>query len=87
MVKYNLFSLLKVALPENQPRVFHGPITPCTLLHLVSKGIDIYDATFPWVVAERNGALIFPHSMSSNGYFTYFLQLISIITILFLFLD
>jgi len=56
-----------VALPENQPRVFHGPITPCTLLHLVSKGIDIYDATFPWVVAERNGALIFPHSMSSNG--------------------
>nr|CAG4642609.1 EOG090X08JG [Evadne anonyx] len=57
-----------VALPETHPRVFPGPITPCTLLRLVSKGIDIYDATFPWLVAERNGALIFPHSMSYNGH-------------------
>lgn len=55
------------ALPESQPRVFHGPVTPCTLLNLVSKGIDIYDATFPWVVAERGAALIFPHSIAFNG--------------------
>jgi len=57
-----------VALPENQPRIFHGPVTPCTLLRLISKGIDIFDATFPWLVAERGGALIFPHSMSFNGH-------------------
>jgi len=56
------------ALPENRPRIFHGPVTPCTLLHLVSKGIDIFDATFPWVVAERSGAFIFPNSMSFDGH-------------------
>ncbi|EFX83201.1 hypothetical protein DAPPUDRAFT_315960 [Daphnia pulex] len=45
------------SLPENLPRAFHGPITPIVLLKLVSKGIDIFDATFPWLVAERGETL------------------------------
>lgn len=27
------------------------------------EGIDIFDSTFPWMVAERGGALIFPNSL------------------------
>ncbi|XP_046443212.1 queuine tRNA-ribosyltransferase accessory subunit 2-like [Daphnia pulex] len=55
------------SLPENLPRAFHGPITPIVLLKLVSKGIDIFDATFPWLVAERGGALVFPNSLSKEN--------------------
>nr|SVE82567.1 EOG090X08JG [Daphnia magna] len=51
------------SLPDNLPRAFHGPVTPIILLKLVSKGIDIFDATFPWLVAERAGALIFPNTL------------------------
>nr|SVE75838.1 EOG090X08JG [Daphnia hispanica] len=54
------------SLPDNLPRVFHGPVTPTILLKLVSKGIDIFDATFPWVVAERGGALVFPNSLAKG---------------------
>nr|CAG4636286.1 EOG090X08JG [Eubosmina coregoni]SVE69881.1 EOG090X08JG [Eubosmina coregoni] len=52
------------ALPEQRPRVFHGAVTPLLLLKLASRGIDIFDATFPWLVGERGGALIFPNSLS-----------------------
>nr|CAH0106682.1 unnamed protein product [Daphnia galeata] len=55
------------SLPENLPRAFHGPITPIMLLKLVSKGIDIFDATFPWLVAERGGALVFPNSLPKGN--------------------
>nr|CAG4643306.1 EOG090X08JG [Ilyocryptus agilis] len=51
-------------LPENQPRIFHGPLTPSLVLRLISKGIDIFDSTFPWLVTERGGALIFPNSIT-----------------------
>nr|SVE74265.1 EOG090X08JG [Daphnia barbata] len=51
------------SLLENLPRAFQGPVTPIVLLKLVSKGIDIFDATFPWLVAERGGALVFPNSL------------------------
>nr|SVE73639.1 EOG090X08JG [Daphnia atkinsoni] len=58
-------------LPANLPRVFHGPVTPTILLKLVSKGVDIFDATFPWLVAERGGALVFPNSLTKgNAYVT-----------------
>ncbi|XP_046639511.1 queuine tRNA-ribosyltransferase accessory subunit 2-like [Daphnia pulicaria] len=61
------------SLPENLPRAFHGHITPIVLLKLVSKGIDIFDATFPWLVAERGGALVFPNSLSKeyNNHFKH----------------
>lgn len=26
-------------------------------------GVDIVDATFPWLIAERGGALVFPNSI------------------------
>nr|CAG4641808.1 EOG090X08JG [Eurycercus lamellatus] len=54
------------ALPQNMPRIFHGPVTPLLLVKLLSKGIDVVDATFPWLVAERGGALIFPNSISAS---------------------
>ncbi|EFX84377.1 hypothetical protein DAPPUDRAFT_314648 [Daphnia pulex] len=55
------------SLSENLPRAFHGPITPIVLLKLVSKGIDILDGTFPWLVAERGSALVFPNSLSKEN--------------------
>nr|CAG4638543.1 EOG090X08JG [Cyclestheria hislopi] len=48
-------------LPENKPRVFHGAVTPWNVLKLASIGIDIFDATFPWIIAEKGGALVFPN--------------------------
>nr|CAG4651094.1 EOG090X08JG [Simocephalus serrulatus]SVE94321.1 EOG090X08JG [Simocephalus serrulatus] len=51
------------SLPDSLPRVFHGPVTPINLVKLVSKGIDVFDATYAWLAAERGGALIFPNSL------------------------
>nr|CAG4634875.1 EOG090X08JG [Alona affinis] len=55
------------ALPQDRPRIFHGPVTPILLMKLLSKGVDVVDATFPWMAAERGGALIFPNSISDSG--------------------
>nr|CAG4649450.1 EOG090X08JG [Scapholeberis mucronata]SVE93700.1 EOG090X08JG [Scapholeberis mucronata] len=51
------------SLPKELPRIFHGAISPIILLKLVSRGIDIFDSTFPWMAAERGGALMFPNSL------------------------
>nr|CAG4650264.1 EOG090X08JG [Sida crystallina] len=55
------------ALTSSKPSVFHGAVTPVTLLKLVSKGLDIFDATFPWMATERGGALTFPNSLLSSS--------------------
>ena len=61
------------ALPDHRPRVFHGAVTPLVLIKLAASGIDIFDATFPWLVTERGGALIFPNSLlPPTGYNVFY---------------
>nr|CAG4640977.1 EOG090X08JG [Eulimnadia texana] len=54
-------------LPEASPRVFPGAVSPATVLELVSLGIDVFDTSFPFLVTERGGALIFPNSLEAKS--------------------
>ncbi|KAF6200684.1 hypothetical protein GE061_005128 [Apolygus lucorum] len=46
-------------LPENKLRVLHGCWTPLNVLNLVEMGIDVFDASYPYLATERMCALTF----------------------------
>uniref|UniRef100_A0A0A9WJF6 Queuine tRNA-ribosyltransferase accessory subunit 2 n=1 Tax=Lygus hesperus TaxID=30085 RepID=A0A0A9WJF6_LYGHE len=46
-------------LPENKLRVLHGGWTPRNVLKLVEMGIDVFDASYPYLATERMCALTF----------------------------
>ncbi|BET02452.1 Queuine tRNA-ribosyltransferase catalytic subunit 1 [Nesidiocoris tenuis] len=46
-------------LPSDKLRLLHGSWTPSNLLKLVDSGIDAFDSSYPYLVTERKGALVF----------------------------
>lgn len=53
-------------LPPEYPRQSFGAWNPLTVLGLIEVGMDIFDSSFPFLVTERRGALIFPNSPNST---------------------
>jgi len=49
-------------LPADKPRVLPGVYRPDVVLAAVQQGIDIFDTSYPYVVTERGGALVFKYS-------------------------
>jgi len=50
-------------LPADKPRMYFGPCSPDQVLELVKAGVDVFDSTFPYLVTERNCALVFPNKL------------------------
>ena len=46
-------------LPEDKPRLMHGVCEPHEVLQAVRLGVDILDSSYPYVITERGGALVF----------------------------
>ncbi|CAH1787154.1 unnamed protein product [Owenia fusiformis] len=46
-------------LPSEKPRIMHQVWPPHLVLEALEAGIDIFDSSFPYIVTERNAALIF----------------------------
>ncbi|XP_065191218.1 queuine tRNA-ribosyltransferase accessory subunit 2-like [Sycon ciliatum] len=44
-------------LPADKPRIFHGPASPEDIVRLVECGIDIFDSSYPYLLAENGIAL------------------------------
>ncbi|XP_048587687.1 queuine tRNA-ribosyltransferase accessory subunit 2 isoform X2 [Nematostella vectensis] len=47
-------------LPCDKPRVIQGISSPDEVLQAVDCGVDIFDSSFPYQLAERGSALVFP---------------------------
>ncbi|XP_047474843.1 queuine tRNA-ribosyltransferase accessory subunit 2-like [Penaeus chinensis] len=63
-------NLVKVSLdplPQALPRQASGAWNPLTVITLVQQGVDIFDSSFPYLVTERKGALIFPISLTKEN--------------------
>lgn len=62
-------NLVKVSLdplPQDLPRQASGAWNPLTVITLVQQGVDIFDSSFPYLVTERKGALVFPISLTKE---------------------
>ncbi|XP_018429620.1 PREDICTED: queuine tRNA-ribosyltransferase subunit QTRTD1 isoform X2 [Nanorana parkeri] len=59
--KLNLISSVTAELPEEKPRFIHGVGRPDEVLNCVELGVDLFDSSFPYEVAERGCALSFDH--------------------------
>lgn len=46
-------------LPQDKPRIIHGCWRPEIVLQMIDLGIDIFDSSLPYIVAERKCALVF----------------------------
>ncbi|XP_073473501.1 queuine tRNA-ribosyltransferase accessory subunit 2 isoform X2 [Aquarana catesbeiana] len=59
--KLNLLTSVTAELPEDKPRFIHGVGRPDEILDCVECGVDLFDSSFPYEVAERGSALTFDH--------------------------
>ncbi|CAI9599613.1 unnamed protein product [Staurois parvus] len=59
--KLNLLTSVTAELPEEKPRLIHGVGQPGEVLDCVERGVDLFDSSFPYEVAERGCALTFDH--------------------------
>jgi tRNA-guanine family transglycosylase len=51
-----------VLLPPDKPRFYFGAAPPHLVFDLVAAGVDVFDSTYPNLVTERDGALVFPNT-------------------------
>ena len=51
-------------LPPEKTKFYFGVTTPALLFKLVREGIDVFDTSYPLMVTERDGALVFPNSLT-----------------------
>jgi len=47
------------SLPEDKPRFYFGAATPELVFELISAGVDVFDTSYPYLVTEREHALVF----------------------------
>ncbi|XP_072254521.1 queuine tRNA-ribosyltransferase accessory subunit 2 [Pyxicephalus adspersus] len=59
--KLNLISSVTAELPEEKPRFMHGIGRPDEVIACIERGVDLFDSSFPYEVAERGCALTFNH--------------------------
>ncbi|XP_069700890.1 queuine tRNA-ribosyltransferase accessory subunit 2 [Periplaneta americana] len=52
-------------LPSGKLRMVHGCWSPGAVLQLVELGIDAFDSSYPHIVTERGGALLFQNCLAS----------------------
>ena len=55
-----------VLLPPDKPRFYFGAAPPHLVFDLVAAGVDVFDSTYPNLVTERDGALVFPNTKSQE---------------------
>lgn len=59
LVKPILFETLAF-LPRDKPRILNGAFSPETMLEAVQCGIDIFDSSYAYILAESGQASVFP---------------------------
>ncbi|XP_060688963.1 queuine tRNA-ribosyltransferase accessory subunit 2 isoform X2 [Hemiscyllium ocellatum] len=57
--KLNLIASVTGELPEDKPRLIHGIGKPDEVLECVSRGVDLFEGFFPYVMTEQGRALTF----------------------------
>lgn len=48
-------------LPSDKPRFYFGASTPVLVFQMVMEGLDVFDTSYPFLVTERDSALVFPN--------------------------
>uniref|UniRef100_A0A1Q3EX16 Queuine tRNA-ribosyltransferase accessory subunit 2 n=1 Tax=Culex tarsalis TaxID=7177 RepID=A0A1Q3EX16_CULTA len=54
-------------LPSEKPRFMFGAFSPQLVLELVSRGVDIFDTSYPYLVTQQNRALNFSFDTSDSA--------------------
>ncbi|XP_053686944.1 queuine tRNA-ribosyltransferase accessory subunit 2 [Sabethes cyaneus] len=55
-------------LPAEKPRFAFGAFTPCIILELVSKGVDIFDTSYPYLKTQQHRALTFSFNTDDDQF-------------------
>ena len=53
-------------LPEDKPKMYFGASPPALVFKLVRSGVDIFDTTYPYLVTERDSALVFANKLTES---------------------
>ncbi|XP_067896590.1 queuine tRNA-ribosyltransferase accessory subunit 2 isoform X3 [Heterodontus francisci] len=57
--KLNLISSVTGELPEDKPRLIHGIGKPDEVLECISRGVDLFEGFYPYLMTEQGRALTF----------------------------
>ncbi|XP_048458616.1 queuine tRNA-ribosyltransferase accessory subunit 2 isoform X3 [Rhincodon typus] len=57
--KLNLIASVTGELPEDKPRLIHGIGKPDEVLECISRGVDLFEGFFPYLMTEQGRALTF----------------------------
>ncbi|XP_078416050.1 queuine tRNA-ribosyltransferase accessory subunit 2 [Cetorhinus maximus] len=58
-LKLNLISSVTGELPEHKPRLIHGIGKPDEVLECISRGVDLFEGFYPYLMTEQGRALTF----------------------------
>merc|ERR550519_1775623 len=56
------------SLPDDKPRFYFGAATPELVFELTSAGVDVFDTSYPYLVTEREHALVFNNIFLKNNF-------------------
>jgi len=54
-------------LPAEKPRFYFGAANPVMVFNLTKEGVDIFDTSYPFLVTERDSALVFPNEWKGDS--------------------
>ncbi|XP_050422310.1 queuine tRNA-ribosyltransferase accessory subunit 2 isoform X2 [Adelges cooleyi] len=54
-------------LPNDKMRIMFGAWTPDVIIDLINSGMDLFDTTLPYLVTERECALVFDYKLTYKG--------------------
>jgi queuine tRNA-ribosyltransferase subunit QTRTD1 len=54
-------------LPVDKVRIMYGAFDPELVLDLVCAGVDVFDSSYPYLVTERDSALVFNNKTNPGG--------------------
>ena len=53
-------------LPAEKTKLFFGVTNPALLFKLVREGVDVFDTSYPFMVTEKDSALVFPNTLHKS---------------------
>ena len=53
-------------LPADKTRLYFGVTGPSLLFKLIREGVDVFDTSYPFMVTEKDSALVFPNTLNKS---------------------
>ena len=53
-------------LPAEKTKLYFGVTNPALLFKLVREGVDVFDTSYPFMVTEKDSALVFPNTLHKS---------------------